>query len=104
MRAEAVVLAVPAPLAANLAGDLPAVTLEALRAVRYGPYVVGAFLIDAGTAAPPWDGVYAVATPGRSFSVIYDIGSVQRNPGLPRPAYTSLMVYTAAAQARRLLR
>ena len=103
IRAQAVVLAVPAPVAADLAGDLPAVTLEALRAVRYGPYVVGAFLIEAGTA-PPWDGVYAVATPGHSFSVIYDIGSVQRNPGLPRPAYTSLMVYTAAAPARRLLR
>ncbi len=96
------VLAVPAPVAAEVAAGLPAETLAALRAVRYGPYIVGAFLVRRD-APLPWEDVYAIATPGRSFSVIYGIGNVQLHPSQPRPEYTSIMVYSAAAQTRRLM-
>ena len=99
--AGAAVLAVPAPVAADLVAGLPADTAAALRAVRYGPYVVGAFLVEG--ADLPWRGLYAVATPGRSFSMAYNIGNVQEHPSLPRPRHGSLMVYTAASAGRALL-
>lgn len=100
--AEACVLAVPAPVVAEVAVDLPAETRAALESVRYGPYIAGAFLLRRDTPLP-WEGVYAIATPGRSFSVIYGIGSVQLHPSQPRPAFTSIMVYSAASHAARLM-
>ena len=78
--AAAAVLAVPAPVAAALAPGLPGETAAALREVRYGQYAVGAFLVE-GKAPLPWDGLYAVATPGRSFGMAYNIGNVQLQPG-----------------------
>ena len=56
--------------------------------MRYGQYAVGAFLVE-GKAPLPWDGLYAVATPGRSFGMAYNIGNVQLQPGAPRPAHGS---------------
>ena len=100
--AAAAVVAVPAPVAAAIVQGLPAETEEALRAVRYGSYAVGAFLVERG-ARLPWDGLYAIATPGRSFSMAYNIGNVQEHPSLPRPQYGSVMVYTAASAGARLL-
>ena len=99
--AAAAVVAVPAPVAAEVVAGLPADTEAALRAVRYGPYVVGAFLVEG--ADLPWRGLYAVATPGRSFTMAYNIGNVQEHPSLPRPRHGSVMVYTAASQGRKLL-
>ena len=93
--AAAAVLAVPAPVAAALAPGLPGETAAALREVHYGQYAVGAFLVD-GKAPLPWDGLYAVATPGRSFGMAYNIGNVQLQPGAPRPEHGSVMVYAAA--------
>lgn len=101
--AAAAVVAVPAPVAADIVRGLPAETEEALRAVHYGSYAVGAFLVER-SARLPWDGVYAVATPGRSFSMAYNIGNVQEHPSLPRPRHGSVMVYTAASAGARLLR
>jgi len=99
--AAAAVVAAPAPVAAALVAGLPAETAAALRAVRYGPYVVGAFLVEGDDL--PWRGLYAVATPGRSFSMAYNIGNVQEHPSLPRPRHGSVMVYTAASEGRKLL-
>ena len=93
--AAAAVLAVPAPIAAALAPGLPGETAAALREVHYGQYVVGAFLVE-GKAPLPWDGLYAIATPGRSFGMAYNIGNVQQQPGAPRAAHGSVMVYAAA--------
>jgi oxygen-dependent protoporphyrinogen oxidase len=101
VEAAAAVLAVPAPVAAELVAGLPAETEAALRAVHYGPYVVGAFLVEGDDL--PWHGLYAVATPGRSFSMAYNIGNVQEHPTLPRPRHGSVMVYTAATRGRELL-
>ncbi len=101
VEAAAAVVAVPAPVAAEVVAGLPAETGAALRAVRYGPYVVGAFLVEGDDL--PWRGLYAVATPGRSFSMAYNIGNVQEHPSLPRPRHGSVMVYTAASEGRRLL-
>ena len=101
--ASAAVLAVPAPVAADLAPGLPRDTAGALREVRYGSYAVGAFLLE-GAAPLPWDGLYAVATPGRAFGMAFNIGNVQQQPRAPRPKHGSVMVYAAASQGARLLR
>ena len=58
---------------------------------RDGPYVVGAFLIDESVPMP-WRGLYALATPRRSFSMVFNIANVLRGGG-------SLMVYAAAGGA-----
>jgi oxygen-dependent protoporphyrinogen oxidase len=100
--AAAAVVATPAPVAAAIVEDLPAATATALRQIRYGPYVVGAFLVS-GSAPLPWDGHYAVATPGRSFSMAYNIGNVQQQPGAPRRRHGSVMVYAAAAAGACLM-
>jgi len=102
IHAAAAAAAVPAPVAASIIRDLPGETEAALREVHYGPYAVGAFLVE-GKAPLPWDDLYAIATPGRSFSMAYNIGNVQAQPGAPRPAHSSLMVYAAASEGARLL-
>jgi oxygen-dependent protoporphyrinogen oxidase len=102
LTASAAVLAVPAPVAAAVAPGLPAETAAALRQIHYGPYAVGAFLVE-NTGVLPWDGLYAIATPGRAFGMAFNIGNVQEQPGAPRPAYGSIMVYAAAAQGAQLL-
>jgi len=50
----------------------------------------------------PWDNLYALATPKRSFSMLFNTANVLRTPGRPRGPNGSLMVYAAAGFARRL--
>src|SRR5690349_2097224 len=65
VRARTAIVATPAFVTRELVQGLPAETAAALGAVRYGPYVVGAFLTS--EAGPmPWDDIYALATPNRS--------------------------------------
>ena len=100
-RASAAVVATPAYVTREIVTDLPADTAAALDAISYGPYVVGAFLTNE-TAPMPWDGLYALATPKRSFSMLFNTTNVLRDPGMPRRPGGSLMVYAAAGFARRL--
>lgn len=99
--ARAAVVATPAYVTRDIVAGLPADTTAALAAIPYGPYVVGAFL----TSEPgpmPWDGIYALATPQRSFSMLFNTANVLRQPGKARAPGGSLMVYAAAGVARRL--
>jgi oxygen-dependent protoporphyrinogen oxidase len=98
LSARAAVLAVPAYAALAIAPGLPADARGALEQIPYGPYVVGAFLTDERRPMP-WDGIYALATPQRSFSMLFNTGNVLRRAG-PREAGGSLMVYAAADLAR----
>jgi len=98
-RARAAVVATPAFVTREIVRDLPTDTAAALDAVRYGPYVVAAFLTGE-TEPMPWDGLYALATPGRSFSMLFNTANVLRT-GRRRPG-GSLMVYAAAGGARAL--
>jgi len=100
VRARHAVVATPAYVARELIAELPDATATALASVRYGPYVVGAFLTDE-TEPMPWDGIYALATPGRSFSMLLNTANVLRHAG-PRSPGGSLMVYAAASAARTL--
>ena len=99
VRARAAVVAVPAPAARALVAELPADTAAALEQIAYGPYVVGAFLTD--EAGPmPYDHVYAMATPKRSFNMLFNMASVRRGGDRREPG-GSLMVYSGAALAGR---
>jgi len=100
IQARAAVVATPAPVARRIVADLPAHVAGALDGIAYGPYVVGAFLT--GEASPmPYDGVYAAATPGMSFNMLFNTANVLRRDG-SREAGGTLMVYAAAGLARAL--
>src|SRR5882672_7666292 len=101
VHARSAVVATPGYVTRQIVSPLPRDTAEALDQLRYGPYVVGAFLT--GESRPmPWDGLYALATPGRSFGMLFNTANVLRTAGTGRRAGGSLMVYAAAGSARAL--
>ncbi len=100
VRARHAVVATPAFVTREIVRDLPDDTAAALGAMRYGPYVVGAFLTNE-TRPMPWDELYALATPGRSFGMLFNTANVLRTAGAERRG-GSLMVYTAAGAAAAL--
>jgi len=71
IEARAAIVATPAYATREIVTDLPAETAAALAAIPYGPYVVGAFLTRE-TGPMPWDDLYALATPKRSFSMLFN--------------------------------
>ena len=71
------------------------------QSIPYGPYVVGAFLTKE-TGAVPWDDLYALATPKRSFSMLFNTTNARRVGETTRAHGGSFMVYAAAGFARRL--
>jgi protoporphyrinogen/coproporphyrinogen III oxidase len=100
-RARAAIVATPAYVTREIVRNLPPETDDALASVRYGPYVVGAFLTGE-TRSMPWDELYALATPHRSFSMLFNTANVLRVRGAERQPGGSLMVYAAAGGAREL--
>lgn len=97
VEARGAVIATPAFVTAAIVKALPPDALAALESIPYGPYVVVAFL-TAEREATRWDGLYAIATPGRAFNMIFNVANVVRGPGARRPG-GSLMLY---AGGRRL--
>ena len=77
LRARAAVVAAPAPVARRIVQGLPEATARALESIRYGPYAVVAFLTDEQIVTR-WDSVYALATPGRPFSMLFNMANVLR--------------------------
>lgn len=101
IEARAAIVATPAYATREIVADLPPDTAAALAAIPYGPYVVGSILTN--EAAPmPWDGLYALATPKRSFSMLFNTTNVRRAGEEARATGGSFMVYAAADFARRL--
>jgi protoporphyrinogen/coproporphyrinogen III oxidase len=100
--ARYVVVATKAFDAARIAVDLPPETRKALEAIPYGPSVVMA--IVTGEPGPMrWDPIYALATPKRAFSMLFNVVNVLR-PGSPvREPGGSLMVYRSGRAALELL-
>jgi protoporphyrinogen/coproporphyrinogen III oxidase len=96
------VLATKAFDAARIAEDLPADTRTALEGIPYGPSVVMA-IMTGETAPMPWDGLYALATPNRAFSMLFNIANVLRPRSATREAGGSLMVYRSGHGALNLL-
>jgi oxygen-dependent protoporphyrinogen oxidase len=100
--ARHVVVATKAFTAAAIVDDLPPDTRAALDAIPYGPTVVMG-LLTGETGPMPWDGLYALATPKRSFSMLFNMANVLRPQEGERRAGGSLMVYRSGHAAGELL-
>ncbi len=101
-RARHVILATKAFDTARIAPGLPVATREALEAIPYGPTVVTAMLTSE-QGPMPWDDLYALATPGRSFSMLFNMANVLRARQAERAPGGSLMVYRSARAALELM-
>jgi oxygen-dependent protoporphyrinogen oxidase len=100
--ARRAVVATRAFEAAAIVHDLPDDTRRALGAIPYGPTVVMAVLTDE-RGPMPYDGIYALATPKRSFNMLFNIANVEHaRPGHRRTG-GSLMMYRSAHGALPLL-
>ena len=100
--AREVVVATKSFDAARIAVDLPDETRHALEAIPYGPTVVMA--IATGETGPmPWDGLYALATPKRAFSMLFNVANVLRPRSSERQPGGSLMVYRSGHGALELM-
>lgn len=100
VRSLYVVVAAPAFEAARIIADLPNDTRAALADLPYGPFLS----VAVETAEPgsmPWDGSYAIATPGLSFGVLFNQATTARVG--PRRPGGSLMLFRGAAGAGDLL-
>src|SRR5262249_33677862 len=103
LRARHVVLACKAFEAVSIVSrGLPADTRAALEAIPYGPTVVMAMIT--GERGPmPWDGLYALAAPTRSFNIMFNPANVlrprtqRREPGgsltVSRPGHAALELF-----------
>ena len=78
--AQYAVVAAPAFAAREMIAGLPSDTAAALGRIAYGPYVVGAFLTDE-PGPMPYDHIYALATPKRSFNMLFNTACVTRTGG-----------------------
>ena len=100
--ARHVVVATKAFDAARIALGLPRETRHALETIPYGPSVVMG--IVTGESGPmPWDGIYALATPKRTFSMLFNVVNVLRPASGVREPGGSLMVYRSGHAALELL-
>ena len=100
--ARQAVVATRAFEAAAIVRRLPDDTQRALEAIPYGPTVVMAVLTDE-RGPMPWDGIYALATPKRSFNMLFNIANVAHAKPGHRRSGGSLMMYRSAHGAVPLL-
>lgn len=101
INARTAIVAVPAPVAREIIADLPHATSAALAKIRYGAFLSAAVLTGE-TGPMPWDGNYAISTPERSFSVIFNQATTLRTGEERRPG-GSLMLFRGARGAARLM-
>jgi protoporphyrinogen/coproporphyrinogen III oxidase len=99
--ARHVVVATKAFQAAELVAGLPTDTRRALEAIPYGPTVVMAVTTDERSSMP-WDGVYALATPKRAFTMLINVADVVHAAPGHRRTGGSLMMYRPAHGALAL--
>ncbi len=102
VRARHVVVAVQAPFAAPLVAPIARPAADALGAMTYGAFLTVA-VATTETAPVPWDGVYAMATPGRVFDMFINQADAFRAPLRPRRG-GSLMLFAGGRAAAELLR
>lgn len=88
--------------AARLVRDLPDDTRSSLNAIPYGPTVVMAMLTNEQRPMP-WDDLYALATPKRSFNMLFNTVNVLRPRSAVRTPGGSLMVYRAGHAALAMI-
>ena len=101
VRARHAIVATQAHVTKRIVAGLPDDMVAAMDFIKYGPYVVGAFETNE-TGPMPWDPLYALATPKKIFSMMFNIANVRRTGETTRAPGGSLMAYTAADSARAL--
>ena len=101
LRARYAVVATPAYVTRRIISNLASPLLHALESIDYGPFVVAAILTNEASRMP-WDDLYSVLTPGRSFTMFFNHANVLRAPGRRSPG-GAVMVYAGAGKARALL-
>lgn len=100
VRARHVILAAQAPFAAQLAEGVAPAAAAALAKMRYGTFLnVAVATVEAGPM--PWDGIYAMATPGRAFDMFTNQAHALRRRGPRRPG-GSLMLFAGGQAAAAL--
>lgn len=98
--ADLAIVAVPAPLVDALVADLPQDQVQALAAMRYTPFLVAGIFTNE-TGPMPWDDLYALATPEKSFCMFFNPGNALRRG--PRQPGGALVVYAVAERATALM-
>jgi oxygen-dependent protoporphyrinogen oxidase len=96
------IVATQAPVARQVIRELPANVDRALSAIRYGKTIIVSFLTNE-TGPQWWDDVYAIATPERSTSMVFNMANVRRGAELKREPGGSLMAYSMAGLADPML-
>jgi oxygen-dependent protoporphyrinogen oxidase len=102
IRARQVIVAAQAPFAAPLVAPLAERAADALAQLSYGAFLSVA-VETSETSAMPYDDVYAVATPGRSFDMFTNQAHALRAGGPRRPG-GSLMLFAGGHAAAALMR
>ena len=102
VEARTVVLATTADVSRRIGVDLPEDLRGALAQIKYGPHVSTAFLTDE-TEAKPWDDIYAIAAPKRSFAIALNQASIVRGSESVRRPGGSFMTFSPAGLGRALL-
>jgi oxygen-dependent protoporphyrinogen oxidase len=95
------VIATKAFDAVRIAQDLPEETRRALAAIPYGPTLVMG-IMTGETRRMPWDDLYALVTPKRAFSMLFNVVNVLRPRSALREPGGSLMVYRSGHAALEL--
>jgi oxygen-dependent protoporphyrinogen oxidase len=99
-RARHVIVAAQAPHAVSLVAPIAPQTGDALSRLTYGAFLTVA--VETSETAPmPYDGVYAMATPGRVFDMFTNQANALRGSGPRRPG-GSLMLFAGAHHAAQL--
>jgi oxygen-dependent protoporphyrinogen oxidase len=101
IRARHVIMAAQAPHAAPLVAPVAERAARALAQLTYGAFVSVA-IETVETAAMPYDGVYAIATPGRVFDMFTNQAHALRAG--PRRPGGSLMLFAGGRRAAALAR
>lgn len=100
--ARTVVLATTADVSQRIGVNLPEDLRGALGQIKYGPHVSSAFLTDE-TSARPWDDIYAIAAPKRSFAIALNQASIVRGTESVRQPGGSFMTFSPAGLGQALL-
>ena len=100
VRARHVIVAAQAPTASQLLVGIAPRASEALGRMVYGTFLSVA-VATSETERMPWDGVYAMATPGRVFDMFTNQAHALRGPGRRRPG-GSLMLFAGGRSAAEL--
>lgn len=102
VEARTVVLATTADVSHKIGVDLPGELRDALGQIKYGPHVSTAFLTNEQSARP-WDDIYAIAAPKRSFAIALNQASIVRGTESARQPGGSMMTFSPASLGQALL-